>query len=366
MRFSSVLRSEDRGVFPQGFLRFLAICARMKCPTVESCRMFLATSQVSGRHADHVERIERALATGSTLSVEVERMGTVFPEWLGPLLNWGNKCGQPAEALEESARILELDARIQSSVQARLTYPVILLVISGLATAYAVSIGEWIFSIEAIAPPFGSNAPLFDANWPMAAAVIRFSAWMSLHGGGIALILVAILVAFSCALLVPEVPGSGWARALAERLIPAAGRSRKLARQALQSRLLARALESGVPLHEAIEFVESLSWSNETRRRFTTARRAIEQGTPLTEAFQSDCQTVTFPDLVAGCLDTGGAPAALRDLARDLGEEAIVDLDHMGRSVTPAAVLVAGALLILIPAGQYLNLIRILDALCSA
>lgn len=234
-----------------------------------------------------LQALEQGVVAGLPLSTAMATMPRAFPPLLVQMVRAGEATGQLGEMLARTVEAMEADAALRARLRSAMIYPVIMLVLT---------LGVVTFLLTFIVPKFerllrGKTLPTPTR------ALLAIGDFLSAHGpvlGVGALVLAA--VAF---VLLRRPAGLAFLDRLLLRL-PVLAPLVRTAALARATRTFGLLLQSGVPVHAALEHTQEVAGSRSYRELFQRAQRMVVHGATLSDALRGQPLLGTnFEQLVA-------------------------------------------------------------------
>jgi len=274
--------------------------------------------------------LEQGVVAGSPLSAAMAAMPRAFPPLLSQMVRAGEASGDLAGMLRRTVESMELEATMRGKLRSALIYPSVMLVMT---------IAVVVFLLTYIVPKFEK---LFrNKTLPLPTRIL-----MALGDGVQSYglwVLVGAAVLITAAVLFLRTPRGR--RALDRVLLraPLLSGVYRLAVIARSVRTLGLLLQTGVPLHAALEHTQEVAASPAYRALWQRARHNVTNGGSLLDAIRNtDLFNPTFEQLVAA----GEATATLDKVMLKAAAQYTKDLERRLRDlmtlIEPAMVVLMG------------------------
>ncbi|MBL9079451.1 MAG: type II secretion system F family protein [Planctomycetes bacterium] len=284
-----------------------------------------------GRIAAVLATLEQGVTGGLPLSNAMAAMPRAFPVMLVQVVRAGEASGDLASMVRRTVETMELEAALRGRLRSALIYPCVML---------TMTIGVVVFLLTWIVPKFerlfrGKQLPaptrllMALGDWTQA-----WGLW--LLGGVVAALVGAVLFCRSAR-------GRGvWDRLLLH--LPVIGSVYRTAVTARCVRTLGLLLQTGVPMHAALEHTREVAESQQYRSFWQRARQNVLNGGSLLEAVRTTpLFGPTFTQLVAAGESTATLDKVLLKSAAWYTKELERRIRDMVTLVEPAMVVVMGS-----------------------
>lgn len=274
--------------------------------------------------------LEQAVVAGSPLSHAMASMPRAFPPVLTQMVRAGEASGDLAGMLRRTVEAMELEATMRGKLRSALIYPSVMLVMT---------IGVVVFLLTYIVPKFEK---LFRGKQLPVPTRILMALGDGVQAYGLWILLgIAALIAGAVVFL--RTPRGGRALdgcLLAAPVLRSVYRTAEIARSL---RTLGLLLQTGVPLHAALEHTQEVAASPAYRSLWQRARHNVTNGGSLLDVVRtSGLFDPTFVQLVA----TGEATATLDTVTLKAAAQYTKDLERRLRDlmtlIEPAMVVLMG------------------------
>jgi general secretion pathway protein F len=297
----------------------------------------LVEKEEAGSAAPELNELLTHLRRGQTFSFALEQLPGLFPPLFVATIRASEKTGDLKEAL---ARYLEYHtqaATIRRDLVSAAIYPVLLMVVGALVTAFMLF--HIVPTFARIYDEIGRDLPFFSR------LLVKWGQLLDAHG--LAALVTAALALAGIALALTRPALRHW---MAPRLwhLPAFGKRMRLYELARFYRTLGMLLKSGIPLPQALDMASGLL-SPYLREGMARAAREIREGRPASRALQKQGLTtpVAMRLLVVG--ERSGRMAYMVErIALFCEEELARWVGRFTRLFEPALMVVIGAVVGLI------------------
>jgi len=291
-----------------------------------------------------LEDILGSLESGRDLASSFARHPDIFPPLYISIIRVGDSTGTLEASFKRMAEYLEQDHETQQRVKSALRYPVIVLIVIGVAVGVLTT-----FVIPRFEPLFkvlGDNIPL-PTRIIMGVSSFIVNYWYMVLLG-----MAAIVTGIRQYLKTPRgrLQWDEW------RLkIPVIGPLTHQAILARVSRSLAISLTAGMPMIQTLNVIGKSAGNEFMAERITRLRIAVERGDPLSRAAAS---VEMFPPLVLQMMMVGEETGELSELLDEVADfyEREVDygLKSLGAAIEPILVVFVGGMVLILALGVFL------------
>lgn len=339
----SVLRAEIRipGLSGRVSLRDLSIFAR-QFATLTSSGMSLLRSLAVLEEQTEKPKLRKAIGDvrsdvegGVSLSAALAKQDRVFPRLMVAMIRAGEAGGFLDNALERIASTFEKDAALRGKIKSALTYPVIVLVFSGLLIA-----GVMIF----IVPIFEKMFAQLGGQLPLPTQIIVTASHSLLWSGPLIVALIIGGTAFMRWLLRTN-PA---ARHRVDRIklrLPVFGQLFKKIAISRFSRNLGTLLGVGVPVLQALDVVGETTGNAVIAEAMADLQAAVRDGNPMSARLGKH---KVFPQMVVQMVEVGeesGQISQMLDKIADFYDREVdTAAEALTASIEPIMVLLMGAI----------------------
>jgi type IV pilus assembly protein PilC len=339
----SVLRAEIRipGLSGRVTLRDLSIFAR-QFATLTSSGMTLLRSLAVLEEQTEKPKLRKAIGDvrsdvegGVSLSSAVAKQDRIFPRLMVAMIRAGEAGGFLDNALERIASTFEKDAALRGKIKSALTYPVIVLLFSGLLIA-----GVMIF----IVPIFEKMFKQLGGELPLPTQVIVTASHSLLWSGPLVVVLIIGVTTFMRWLL----RTNRTARRRVDRVklrMPVFGKLFTKIAISRFSRNLGTLLGVGVPVLQALDVVGETTGNAVIAEAMADLQLAVRDGNPMSARLGKH---KVFPQMVVQMIEVGeesGQISQMLDKIADFYDREVdMAAESLTASIEPIMVLVMGAI----------------------
>jgi MSHA biogenesis protein MshG len=293
---------------------------------------------------DALHDVLQSLESGRDFATSLARHPDIFPPLFLSMVRVGESTGTLDNAFARLGEYLSQDQDVQDRVKAAVRYPLIVLVVIGIAITVIT-----VFVIPNFAPLF----KVLGNDIPMPTRIIMgTSAFVRAHG-------VALLVGIAAGIfalrryLATESGRFRWDRL--KLRIPVLG---ELMHQAVLSRVtrsLSITLDAGLPMIQALTLLSRAAGNAYLAERLLQLRDAVERGDGLSRAATS---AGIFPPLVLQMLAVGEETGELTRLLDEVSGFYQREVDYRLRNLTamlePLLIILVGGLVLILALGVFL------------
>lgn len=344
------LRGDDFIAFNQQ----LAHLAKAGLPIEQGLRL-IAQDMQSGRLATTIRQIADDLDKGVPLAAALEKHQKQFPAMYGRLIDAGVKANNLPGMLFNLSRHLELVQRLRATLWRSIAYP--LMVLAGLSLV--VTILSWV-----VLPQFRNIYKDFRVQLPAATQIIlavgEYLPWIIL--GIVAIILAVPILAFI-------LRRTGLGQKLADVLLlplPLIGPVLKRNLLAGWCNAVKMGVEAGLDLPAAIQLAGDVSTSPRLRSDSMVLITELETG----RMPGSIGRPRVLPPVVTAAIDVGiknhNLAETLGGLSQMYSEQAEMRLGTLPGIISPALLLMTGAMVAFVIAALFLPLVTLIGAVSGS
>jgi general secretion pathway protein F len=287
---------------------------------------------------DVLENLRTQLREGRTLSQAMSTHDHLFSELYVNIVNIGEANGNLPEAFEHISDYLERQSALAESIKSALTYPIILLLVSGLSVVV-------LFAF--VLPTFRSMFDNIGATLPDSTRILLQIGDLSRNYGWIILIVGIAIIAYARTRLTSTPTLLRWHRFVLR--IPLVGDMIQRLDVSRFSRSLATLLNGGIPLVDALRLSQAAISNRYLRSSVEKMIQDVKEGRRLSHALLNDA---FFPPLAAHMVQVGEKSG---DLARALDYVALEYdrafesmMKRMVAILEPALIIAIGAIIALV------------------
>jgi MSHA biogenesis protein MshG len=304
----------------------------------------LAQSTQNTQLRDGLYDVVESLESGRDLASSLARHPTIFPPLLLSMVRVGESTGTLDNAFLRLAEYLGQDQDVQDRVKAALRYPMIVVIMIGLAMGVIT-----VFVIPNFAPLFKALGN--DIPWPTR-VIMGTSGFVIAHG--MALIIAAGFTAVGVRHYLGTPAGRYQWDGLKLR-IPVIG---ELLRQSILSRVarsLAVSLEAGLPMIQALTLLSRSAGNEFMAEKLLRLRDAVERGDSLSRAATT---SGIFPSLILQMMlvgeETGELTRLLEEIAGFYQREVDYRLKNLTALIEPILIVFVGGMVLILALGVFL------------
>jgi MSHA biogenesis protein MshG len=304
----------------------------------------LAQSTQNTQLRDALYDVVESLESGRDFATSLARHPTIFPPLLLSMVRVGESTGTLDNAFLRLAEYLGQDQDVQDRVKSALRYPMIVVVMIGLAMGVIT-----VFVIPNFAPLFKALGN--DIPWPTR-LIMGTSGFVIAHG--MALVFSAIV----CVAGVKQYLGTTAGRHQWDGLklrVPVIG---QLLRQSILSRVarsLAVSLEAGLPMIQALTLLSRSAGNEFMAEKLLRLRDAVERGDSLSRAATT---SGIFPSLILQMMlvgeETGELTRLLEEIAGFYQREVDYRLKNLTALIEPILIVFVGGMVLVLALGVFL------------
>jgi len=295
-------------------------------PALQSMRQQAADQRL----ATVLGTLEQGVVAGLPLSAVMASMPRAFSPVLTQMVRAGEATGQLGEILARSVETMELEATMRSKVRSAMIYPGVMLTLT---------VGVVVFLLTYIVPKFEK---LFRGK-PLPAptrALLAIGETSRVWGPWI---LVGLLVVAVAAVLFVRTSRGGRVFDGVMLHVPVVRGIYRTAAITRSIRTFGLLLQSGVPMHQALEHTEEVAASPALAALWRRARNNVVNGRSLLEAVRgSPLLGPTFEQLVAAGEATATLDRVMLKATRQYTKELERRIHDLITLVEPAMVIVMG------------------------
>ena len=264
-----------------------------------------------------LQALEQGVVAGLPLSTAMAGMPRAFPPLLVQMVRAGEATGQLGDMLRRTVEAMEADAGMRARLRSAMIYPVIMLTLT---------VGVVIFLLTYIVPKFerllrGKTLPTPTR------ALLAAGDFLRDHGLWLGLAAIALVVGAVVFLRTPA--GRSWLDRVLLRL-PILAPVVRTAALARSTRTFGLLLQSGVPVHAALEHTQEVAGSPSFRALWQRARQQVTNGGSLLDAVRGQpLLGANFEQLVAA----GEATASLDRVMQKIAGQFAKDLERRVRDL---------------------------------
>lgn len=327
------------------FSRQMHTVTKAGLPLLQGIRN-LAQTTANARLRQALEAVVASLQGGRDLATSLGRHPDVFSKFYVSVIGVGESSGTLPTAFARMVEYLSSEKRLLDRLKSSLRYPAIVLVAILIAIAVITT-----FVLPRFAPVFAVLGD--DLPWATR-AILAFANFASSYWYLIAAAVAAAVLGFR--MYVGTADGRyGWDRFRLR--VPVLGPVILKATLARVCRSLALALESGVPMVQAVGIIARATGNEYVTARLLALREGMERGHGLSQTAQT---AGLFTPLVLQMMsvgeETGELNAMLSEVAEFYEREVDYDLDNMSAALEPILIVAVGVMVTILALGVFLPL----------
>ncbi|MFN7590634.1 MAG: type II secretion system F family protein [Planctomycetota bacterium] len=264
---------------------------------------------VSPAQVDVLHALEHGVVGGLPLSAAMATMPRAFPPLLVQMVRAGEATGQLGDMLRRTVEAMEADAAMRARLRSALIYPVIMLVLT---------FGVVTFLLTYIVPKFEKLLRGKTLPTPTR-ALLAIGDFLSAHGPWLGAGALALAVLGFVLMRRPA------GRVFLDRLLlrlPLLAPLVRTAALARTTRTFGLLLQSGVPVHAALDHTQEVAGSASYRALFQRAQRQVVHGATLADALRGQpLLGANFEQLVAAGEATATLDKVMLKVANQYGKD---------------------------------------------
>ncbi|MBS6952513.1 MAG: type II secretion system F family protein [Enterocloster asparagiformis] len=273
-------------------------------------------------------RLNETVQKGRTLSEAMAEMNGVFPELLVHMAATGELNGSLDRVMDKMAGHYSREAKLRKKIKSAMTYPIILLTVTLLSTA---------FMLTTVLPKFadllsGAELPAFTLF------LLRVSALLENHGLHILLALLGIWGLAAWILMIPAV------RLEKDRLLlelPVAGRLLKTVYTAQFASAFSVLYASGISILESLDAAAAVMGNSYIRACLAQVGNDLRKGEMLSQSLERrNIFLPVFVSVTAAGEESGALEQILAEAGNDYEEESARALEQMVALLEPCVMIV--------------------------
>ncbi len=293
---------------------------------------------------DALHDVLQSLESGRDFASSLARHAEIFPPLFLSMVRVGESTGTLDAAFLRLCEYLSQDQDVQDRVKAAIRYPLIVMVVIGIAIAVIT-----IFVIPNFAPLFAVLGN--DIPWPTR-VIMGTSNFVRHHG--VALIVSGVLGCFGLKRYLNTPEGRfRWDRVKLK--VPVLG---ELLHQSVLSRVtrsLAISLSAGLPMIQALTLLSRAAGNEYLAERLLHIRNAVERGDSLSRAASA---AGIFPPLVLQMVAVGEETGELTNLLEEVSgfyqREVDYRLRNLAAMIEPILIVAVGGMVLILALGVFL------------
>ncbi len=273
-------------------------------------------------------RLNETVQKGRTLSEAMAEMNGIFPDLLVHMAATGELNGSLDRVMDKMAGHYSREAKLRKKIKSAMTYPIILLAVTLLSTA---------FMLTTVLPKFadllsGAELPAFTLF------LLRVSALLENHGLHILLALLGIWGLAAWILMIPAV------RLEKDRLLlglPVAGRLLKTVYTAQFASAFSVLYASGISILESLDAAAAVMGNSYIRTCLVQVGNDLRKGEMLSQSLERrNIFLPVFVSVTAAGEESGALEQILAEAGNDYEEESSRALEQMVALLEPCVMIV--------------------------
>ncbi len=273
-------------------------------------------------------RLNETVQKGRTLSEAMAEMNGIFPDLLVHMAATGELNGSLDRVMDKMAGHYSREAKLRKKIKSAMTYPIILLAVTLLSTA---------FMLTTVLPKFadllsGAELPAFTLF------LLRVSALLENHGLHILLALLGIWGLAAWILMIPAV------RLEKDRLLlglPVAGRLLKTVYTAQFASAFSVLYASGISILESLDAAAAVMGNSYIRTCLVQVGNDLRKGEMLSQSLERrNIFLPVFVSVTAAGEESGALEQILAEAGNDYEEESARALEQMVALLEPCVMIV--------------------------
>lgn len=273
-------------------------------------------------------RLNETVQKGRTLSEAMAEMNGIFPDLLVHMAATGELNGSLDRVMDKMAGHYSREAKLRKKIKSAMTYPIILLAVTLLSTA---------FMLTTVLPKFadllsGAELPAFTLF------LLRVSALLENHGLHILLALLGIWGLAAWILMIPAV------RLEKDRLLlglPVAGRLLKTVYTAQFVSAFSVLYASGISILESLDAAAAVMGNSYIRTCLVQVGNDLRKGEMLSQSLERrNIFLPVFVSVTAAGEESGALEQILAEAGNDYEEESARALEQMVALLEPCVMIV--------------------------
>ena len=287
------------------YSRQLSVLIDAELPLIQS--LTILAEQTKNKYLSQVIKDVRAdVEGGASLNQAKRKFPKVFDDLYCNLVASGEQSGSLDIMLRRLAEFLEKVVKLKAQVKQAMTYPVAILAFSVVVT---------IFMLWKVVPVFSNIFLELGANLPLLTSIIVVaSEFIQKYIAVIFFGMIGFLILFKY--LKRTDPG----RKVIDQVllkIPLVGKLLEKVGLSRVTRTLSTLLSGGVPMLESLKITSSTAGNVIIEKNIMDARKAVAEGTSLTDALR---ETGQFPFMLTQMAGVGEATGSLDDMLTKLAD----------------------------------------------
>jgi len=287
------------------FCRIFATMISAGLPLIQ-CLDLLAQQEANKTFAKILRKVKEDIEGGTSLTDALKKYPKVFDDLFTNLIAAGEAGGILDLVLGRLSNYLEKAMKLKAQVKSAMTYPIAVLVISGLVVTLL---------LLKVIPVFQKMFEGMGAELPgPTAMVVAMSQFMQNYWWIIGAVLVAFIIAFKTFVKTEK---GRWIFDSALLKAPIIGPVLKKVAVAKFSRTLSTMMSSGVPILEGLNIVSKTAGNVVVEAALLKTRQSISEGQSISEPLT---ETGIFPPMVVQMIAVGEATGALDNMLNKIAD----------------------------------------------
>lgn len=332
------------------YSRQLSVLIDAELPLIQSLKI-LAEQTKNKYFSKVIEDVREEVEAGASLNQAKRKFPKVFDDLYCNLVASGEQSGSLDIMLRRLAEYLEKIVKLKSQVKQAMTYPVAVFTFSILVT---------VFMLWKVVPVFSNIFLELGANLPFLTSIIVVaSEFIQKYILFIFAGLIASIILFR------YLKRTETGRRVVDRgtlKIPLAGKLLEKVGLSRVTRTLSTLLSGGVPMLECLKITSSTAGNVIIEKNILEARKAVAEGTSLTDALR---ETGQFPFMLTQMAGVGEATGALDEMLTKLAdfydEEVEASVASLLSILEPILLIGVGGLIGTIVVSMYLPIFQLMQ-----
>lgn len=332
------------------YSRQLSVLIDAELPLIQSLKI-LAEQTKNKYFSQVIEDIREDVEAGAALNQAKRKFPKVFDDLYCNLVSSGEQSGSLDIMLRRLAEFLEKVVKLKAQVKQAMTYPLAILIFSVVVT---------IFMLWKVVPVFSNIFLELGAKLPFLTSIIVVaSEFIQKYIAFIFFGLIGFIILFK------YLKRTDTGRKVIDRgilKIPLAGKLLEKVGLSRVTRTLSTLLSGGVPMLESLKITSSTAGNVIIEKNIMEARKAVAEGTSLTDALR---ETGQFPFMLTQMAGVGEATGALDDMLTKLAdfydEEVEASVASLLSILEPILLIGVGGLIGTIVISMYLPIFQLMQ-----
>lgn len=287
------------------YSRQLSVLIDAELPLIQS--LTILAEQTKNKYLSQVIKDIRAdVEGGASLNQAKRKFPKVFDDLYCNLVSSGEQSGSLDIMLRRLAEFLEKIVKLKAQVKQAMTYPVAILIFSVVVT---------IFMLWKVVPVFSNIFLELGANLPLLTSIIVVaSEFIQKYIAVIFFGMIGFVILFK------YLKRTDTGRKVIDQVllkIPLVGKLLEKVGLSRVTRTLSTLLSGGVPMLESLKITSSTAGNVIIEKNIMDARKAVAEGTSLTDALR---ETGQFPFMLTQMAGVGEATGSLDDMLTKLAD----------------------------------------------